>query len=151
AAAQSAAYRQTFDVGDLRTEPATRFRLEQPGRPHREIVVFRDALQLGNAADLSVWAQTERELITTVDEAKQGLQRVIAVWPAARHEQNQIELGGRRAVKLTGGLAHAGLRPSTFRSPAAGAALLRQHRAWRAARTLPPATNRDRRPPTRPG
>jgi len=55
-AAQTTAHRQTLGQRDLDAEAASRFLLQQPRRPHREIDVFRHLGQRSAADDCAIFA-----------------------------------------------------------------------------------------------
>ncbi|KAG1605468.1 hypothetical protein G6F45_014192 [Rhizopus arrhizus] len=64
------------------------------GRAQGQVISFRDARQIGGAADDAIRAHLEMQRVAQVDETEYRLQQVIAVRTTAHHMQEQVQFGG---------------------------------------------------------
>ena len=103
AAAQPAAHRQALVDRRRRRRAAcghggARVGLQQAQRAHDQVLLFRHAGHVVDAADGAVVAQVEMQDVAVVDQLEHRLQQVVAVGAAADDVQEQVELGRRRAI-----------------------------------------------------
>src|SRR5690606_22767925 len=93
---EATADRQPLVDLDIRSKAAARPLLQQPRRPHAEIVVFRYTRQLDGTADQSVIAQRYSQNVAVVQQLEDSLQQMITVGATTADMQEQVKLGRRR-------------------------------------------------------
>lgn len=92
--AQAASLRNALFQRDLRPLARARGTLQRMGRAQGQVISFRDARQIGGAADDAIRAHLEMQRVAQVDETEYRLQQVIAVRTTAHHMQEQVQFGG---------------------------------------------------------
>ena len=75
---------------DLNAQCRAGHLLQQSRCPQGQICIFWHARQRRDTHDLSVRGDAKAELVTVVKELKDGLQRVVTVWAASGHVQEQV-------------------------------------------------------------
>ncbi len=90
---QPATHRHAFAQADFDSEAAAAGRLQGARRPDRQVSFRVDAGQRVAADDPPVFAQRQVDGVAEIEQAKQRLQRVIAVVTPSGDVQKQVELG----------------------------------------------------------
>ena len=93
AATKTATHGDALFDGDFGTQAGLRVLLQQPGGPDDQVVFFGDQCIAGTAGNLAVSGGADMQGVMKVEQAKHGLQFMIAICATACDVQEQVDLG----------------------------------------------------------